>query len=124
MILVILSCQHEPYQQGKRLYTYYCANCHMEDGSGLARLIPALTDESYLIDQRKQLSCIVKYGISGPIVVNDISYNFNMAGFSHLSDAEISNIVNYVLSEWAPKEPPMLPQEVAKTLENCAESTK
>ncbi len=36
----IYSCKETPFQQGKILYEYYCANCHMEDGSGLEGLIP------------------------------------------------------------------------------------
>jgi mono/diheme cytochrome c family protein len=96
----------------------------MADGSGLASLIPPLTDAQYLKDNRSKLPCIIKYGIEGPIEINGKSYNEKMEGFIHLTDAEISNIANYVLHKWSAQEAPMLPEDVSTSLSNCVESSK
>ena len=96
----------------------------MEDGSGLAKLIPALTDAQFLSDNRDLLPCMIKYGMEGPIVINGIEYDEKMEGFIHLTDAEISNIANYVLNKWASNKTPMLPESVSKALEDCPKSLK
>lgn len=96
----------------------------MTDGSGLASLIPSLTDVDYLKDNRAKLPCIIKYGLEGPIEVNGKNYNEKMEGFIHLTDAEISNIANYVLYKWSANEAPMLPEDVSESLSKCIESSK
>lgn len=95
----------------------------MEDGSGLAKLIPPMSNE-YLSAHRMNIPCIVKHGLKGQIVVNGIEYDQQMEGFRHLTDAEISNVVNYVLDKWAPGTSPLLPGEVATALASCQEKTK
>ena len=120
---VLFSCKQEPYQQGKNLYTYYCESCHMADGSGLAKLIPPISG-AYLSAHRMELPCIVKHGMEGRIMVNGVEYDQQMQGFKHLTDAEISNVVNYVLDKWAPDASPLLPGEVADALGACTEKTK
>ena len=70
-ISVIFSCNDSPYMQGKRLYLANCANCHMEDGSGLSALIPSIQKSVYL-----RLKNTKKYQKKGEINVKNekISY--------------------------------------------------
>ena len=37
-VVILAGCEPYPYKQGKFLYTKFCENCHMADGSGLKEL--------------------------------------------------------------------------------------
>ena len=92
IISVIISCQQTNYPYGERIFKANCASCHMEDGLGVARLYPALKSSS--IDSiHTNLPCIIRYGVS------DTSSILNMDGLPHLSDVEITNVINYILTD-------------------------
>lgn len=93
-----ISCYDSPYMQGKRLYSAQCSNCHMEDGSGLAGLIPPLTKSKYLGDF--SMVCILKNGLSDTIQKDSVYLTKEMPSFKHLSATEVTNIVNYVNHQW------------------------
>ncbi|MFT6971581.1 MAG: cytochrome c551 [Roseivirga sp.] len=88
------------YSNGRKLYRTICANCHMENGSGLGRLIPPLVQSNYLVDNRTDLSRIIKYGLSGPIRVDGEDYNQPMPANPGLTDLEIAMILTYVGNTW------------------------
>ncbi|MEN0050399.1 MAG: cytochrome c, partial [Bacteroidota bacterium] len=69
-----ITCQENPYQQGYYLYQNYCANCHMDDGSGLGKNIPTIVGADYIAKNRIQLPCIIHQGLEDTIVVNGITY--------------------------------------------------
>ena len=94
------SCDSNPYKQGKILYENFCANCHMEDGSGLEGVIPPLAQADYVRERQDQLACIIRNGLKGEIIVNGRTYNQPMVGIEVLSDWEISNIINYINHSW------------------------
>jgi mono/diheme cytochrome c family protein len=119
LLLFLWACSSSPYPQGKALYKIYCANCHMEDGSGLGKNIPALAQADYLVTHRNSLACIVKYGLKDTIVVNGITYDGAMPGNESLTDVEITNILNFVFQAWENKLPPIKVQEVSTGLTSC-----
>lgn len=89
------------FSQGQALYKSQCANCHMEDGSGLQGLIPPLANADYLITNKDNIACIIHQGMEGSIVVNGVRYNQQvMPANPKLTDAEITNITNYILTAW------------------------
>ena len=114
------SCNKSPYPQGEGLYNFYCANCHMEDGTGLKKLIPGLNDKGFLEKHRLDLPCWIREGMEGPIQVNGIDYNFKMEGFPNLEPAEINNIVNYILTSFGNNLNPISPMEIQGELAKCA----
>ena len=65
----------------------------MADGSGVARLYPALNDLDTSRVKINSLPCIIKNGIQ-----SDTSA-IQMIGLAHLSDVEINNIINYILND-------------------------
>ena len=95
-----LSCQSEPFKQGKILYFNFCANCHMDDGSGLESLYPPLANSDYLKDDPLKMVCIIRHGMEGEISVNGKTYNQAMEGIPQLSEFEIANIINYINQAW------------------------
>ena len=105
--------------QGQRIYETKCANCHMPSGEGLLGNIPPLAGSSWLRQRRGELACVVRYGQRGPIEVNGMTYDGVMAGIPELSDTEITNVLNYVLTSWGNAEPVYSPQEVIDQLRAC-----
>ncbi len=85
---------------GKQLYLTHCANCHQQDGSGLAQLYPPLAKSDYLMQDLKRAACIIKYGASDEILVNGRKFNQPMPGITHLSPLEIAEIVTYISNSW------------------------
>ena len=107
--------------EGQRLYLKNCSNCHQKDGTGLGRLIPPLKDADYLKENVDRAICIVKYGLSGKIVVNGQDYNHQMPGNKELTELEIAEIITYVYNTWGGM-PGIIPvKRVRETLKNCGE---
>ncbi|MDZ7877281.1 MAG: c-type cytochrome [Saprospiraceae bacterium] len=113
------------YKHGKILYDRYCANCHMEDGSGLKGLIPPLAKSDYLLAHRAELPCILLRGQQGKIVVNGVEYgNQEMPPIKRLTndpltDFEIANILNYVSTSMQNNEKIWTIDEVRAGLSTC-----
>lgn len=94
-VVLNFSCEQK-YNQGKVMYEFHCAGCHLEDGTGLGEIYPPLTKSDYVIENIKDFACIISKGISGPITVDGIEYNEEMPGNKGLTPVEISNIINYM----------------------------
>lgn len=90
-----------PGDKSAELYQSQCANCHMDDGSGLEGLIPPLNNAERLKQIKDQFACVVFYGKEGELRVGGASYNGNMKGMPQLSSEEIASISSYVYSTWA-----------------------
>ncbi len=91
--LYTISCDHVNYQQGKILYDTNCSTCHMKDGSGVAKLYPALNKFDRSQIDIEMLPCIIRYG------QNKDKYSLEMVGIKSLTSIEINNIINYILND-------------------------
>ena len=91
----------------------------MPSGEGLLGNIPPLAGSSYLKEHRGEIACIIRYGQQGPIEVNGLKYDAHMAASPELSDTEITNVLNYVLTAWGNAEPVFSPQETSAQLQSC-----
>ena len=118
-LIVSFGCHINPYQEGNRLYKVHCENCHMQDGKGLRGLIPPLAGSDYLVKNKEQIPCIIKNGIKGEIIVNDTTYNTEMAGIPQLTDVQINNIINYINTAWNNRLNESNVNDVKKSLQNC-----
>lgn len=108
------------YSDGQFLYKTVCANCHMDDGSGLVGLIPPIAASDYLKNNQDNLACIIKYGLKGPITVNGTQYGGQeMAGIPVLTDVEITNICNYINTSFNNNNRVVSLSEIRAALENC-----
>lgn len=105
--------------QGEILYKLHCSNCHQKDGSGLGKLIPPLTPNIYLQKNNKQLACILKYGITGKIEINNIIYDEIMPSNPSLTNLEIAEILTYIGNNWGNKLSIINTDDVTKSLVNC-----
>jgi len=115
------SCGEVPRSQGKALYSYYCANCHQPDGGGLVGNIPPLDQADWLVTNRSEIACIIRYGMKGPMQVNGLNYNGVMAGAHRITDAEITNITNYILTAWGNDLPPIGATQISEQLKACSD---
>lgn len=97
--------------RGQEVYTTNCVSCHMEKGEGMEGIFPPVAQSNYLMaDKKRSIVQIVK-GVSGPIKVNGVEYNGEMAAID-LSDQEISDVLNYVRNAFGNKGAAVTPEEV------------
>ena len=119
LILFLFDCESQPHRQGQILYQNFCANCHMDDGSGLAGNIPPLAQSDYVSQNQGQLACIIRNGMEGQVVVNGKTYQNPMAGIPQLSEFEIANILNYINQAWENDYGYLPLKTVRENLERC-----
>lgn len=104
--------------EGAKIYVTYCANCHQQDGNGLASLYPPLAKSDYLMEDFKRAACIIKNGQTDEIEVNGVTYNQMMPG-NPISTLEIAEVLTYVANSWG-NEGGLVPvKEVEKWLGAC-----
>lgn len=93
--------QSVQYAGGKATFDGKCVVCHQAGGKGMDGLAPPLVEYpgKYAASDegRKHLGTTLLYGMFGPIKVKEKNYNFKMPSFASLSDAEIADVLNYVV---------------------------
>lgn len=122
LIVIILSllgssCHHQ-YEHGKRIYEAKCGTCHMNDGSGLAALYPPLANAAWLKDHNDKVACIIKYGLSDTIIVNEVTFHQEMPPVK-MTDAEMANVINYINNAWGNDYGEISIKEIKQNLEAC-----
>lgn len=123
IVLIVLfhqSCERDAYIEGRALYNEYCANCHQEDGSGLAALYPPLNQSLFVDGDLTGLACMIRNGRQGQSNINGIAYTQKMPGIEILPPIAITNIANYISREWGSEQYITL-QAVQEELEACSQ---
>ena len=95
--LPFVTCSHNLYVQGERTYIAKCANCHMEDGSGLNALIPDLRQSLNALTVSEQ-ACTIIYGIKSDSIgeiMKAMPHNKSM------STTDLTNLLNYINHKWS-----------------------
>ncbi len=90
-------------EAGARVYAANCVACHQGNGQGIPSAFPPLADHTvhvYEAGGREFLMDVVLFGMQGPIDVNGMTYNGLMPGWSHLSDDDIANVLNHIVTAW------------------------
>jgi mono/diheme cytochrome c family protein len=91
ILAVLTACSTNPYKQGQVLYEFHCGGCHMDDGSGLEKLIPPLDTQSVYFEDPGKLVCLVLEGLPP----NEHTRQ-QMPPNKELSETEMTNLVNYL----------------------------
>lgn len=105
---------------GANLFKTRCANCHQENGAGLANLYPPIAQSDFLTDaNRKKVICLIKNGYNGELVVNGKTYNQAMPANTDMSDEAIAAIATYIYKDFAQKNIEIIPLEVQQSLSEC-----
>jgi nitrite reductase (NO-forming)/hydroxylamine reductase len=87
-------------EAGKAAFLANCAACHQPDGKGLKGAFPPLAKSDFLKAPYTDAIDVVLHGKSGKLTVNGVEYNAVMPGMSHLKDADVTNILNFVVNSW------------------------
>ncbi|MEP1035215.1 cytochrome c [Ekhidna sp.] len=106
--------------QGAKVYATYCANCHQQDGKGLASLYPPLAESDYLLEDMARAACIVKNGQSKEIVVNGVTYNQMMPG-NPITNLEIAEVLTFIGNAWGNEAGLIGVKDVDKWISECGE---
>jgi mono/diheme cytochrome c family protein len=118
ILTVLFAFQQQPFNlkasvtRGKEVYLAQCVTCHLEQGEGIENVYPPLAKSDYLVADKTRTIKQVLHGASGEMKVNGIVYNGEMTGFD-LTDQEVSDVLNYVLTSWGNKGKTVKPEEVA-----------
>jgi mono/diheme cytochrome c family protein len=89
---------------GAGVYTTNCSSCHQTNGAGVPGAFPPLALNPVVNGDPSKLIHIVKYGLSGKVMVNGQAYDGTMPNWGQsLSDAQIASVVTYVRASWGNK---------------------
>jgi mono/diheme cytochrome c family protein len=91
ILILFVACKSTPYEQGQVLYEFHCGGCHMEDGSGLEKLIPALDTTSDYFHDPGKLVCLILKGLP-----RNVNTGQQMPANKALSETEMTNLLNYL----------------------------
>lgn len=119
LALALTECANQPYTDGEAIYRNKCANCHLDDGQGLGKLIPPLQDPEFFTLHRDQLPCYLRNGLNDTIIVAGQIYAENMPAMPELNDVDITNVLNYINHRWGDAGKPFSLEDVRKSLESC-----
>ena len=86
----------------------------MEDGSGLAGLIPSLHGSAYIRENPDQLVCLIRRGIP----VNPETRQ-SMPANKKLTEAEMTNLLNYLRSMFSTEKDPFKSTEIRLWSDSC-----
>jgi len=86
-------------EKGKAIYTEFCVQCHLPTGKGIPKIYPPLRNSNWLTEKREKSIHAIKYGLSGEITVNGITYENIMTPMG-LSDEEVVEVMNYIMNAW------------------------
>jgi mono/diheme cytochrome c family protein len=99
---------------GEKVYNQDCSSCHQPNGQGLKGSFPPLVGNPTVTGYDIHLIHIVKYGLSGPIKVDNVQYNGMMPAWSQqLSNADIASVLTYIRSSWGNRARPISESRVA-----------
>ena len=102
----------ESIARGEEVYSQQCAACHQAGGEGIPGSFPPqkglaanIFNASGGIGGRDYLAHVLEYGLTGPINVDGTAYNGNMPAWGgSLSDQQIADVLNYVLTAFGNRE--------------------
>ena len=85
----------ELIQLGSETYSSTCEGCHQAGGAGLSGSFPPLVGNAH-VDDTDYLVGVIRNGVQGELVVNDVTYNGVMPAFSTLSEDQVEALVAYI----------------------------
>ena len=88
---------------GQELYNIYCISCHQGDGKGAKGRFPSLVGTDWVTGDKKRLINVLLNGLEGEIIVNGETWNGYMPQHSFLNDQQITDILNYIRTNFGNK---------------------
>ena len=118
------SADEESLARGKKLYDTpgLCTTCHQPTGAGLPGAFPPLTKSEWVEGPISNLVKIVKYGLTGEILVAGVKYNSVMTPALNLgkplTDQEIADVLTYVRMTFSEKKDTVTLEQVQEILKD------
>ena len=85
---------------GEKAFKSACIACHQVDGKGLPGAFPPLAGSDYLKADKHRAIKNVLQGLTGPVVVNGVTFNSVMPPMSQLPDADLAHALTYAMNSW------------------------
>ncbi len=89
---------------GEGIFTTNCVSCHQANGQGIPGAFPTLVGHAPELANadggHEYMEKLLLYGLQGEINVSGQVYNGVMPAWAQLSDDDLANVLNYVLSSW------------------------
>lgn len=85
--------------EGKAVYQQFCQACHQVGGKGVPGAFPPVANNSNINNNPSYLAEVIVKGVSGPLEVNGKQYNGFMPAMGYMSNQQVADVVNYILSE-------------------------
>lgn len=95
------------------LYLTYCSSCHGIKGKGKEGYVPSLTGSEKVAGEKDKLIQVLLNGISRKHDPSGRDFIWEMPGYRHLDDEEITKILNYLRIEFTGKTEEFTREEVA-----------
>ena len=126
IIAIIISCQNQEtidlqnyLSNGKDIYKTKCQNCHGENGEGLGKLAPPLTDSVFLNNNKARLACIIKNGTAEKLIINGKEYQEKMPAFPELADIDVAQVMVYITNSFGNHQGFVPYNKVSVQLQQC-----
>lgn len=101
--------------RGRLVYDEFCVQCHGADGKEKEKTVPPLDGADWLTEKRTESIHAVKFGQSGEIVVNGVTYN-NVMPPMGLTNKEVADVMNYVMNSWSNTQDKMVTLEEVEAI--------
>ncbi len=98
--------------RGRALYLANCSMCHQVNGIGSGAIYPPLANSDFLLANPTEAIRAVVSGYSQEIKVNGRTFQGQMPA-ALLTDAQVADVLNYILNSWGNHGQPVEPSQVA-----------
>ncbi|MEM7375288.1 MAG: cytochrome c [Bacteroidota bacterium] len=102
---------------GAKIYARHCANCHMEEGEGLGKLIPPLANSLYIQSHGEEMACMIREGI--PVLSTTRRDRQLMPAKPELSAVELASLISYLKQNWGNNGQAVTARQVESALLDC-----
>lgn len=93
------------FEIGEKVFLAQCAQCHQNNGQGVAGVYPPLVESNWVLGHQEVLARILINGMNGKVVVLGKTYNGNMPAFGpsglNLKPKQIAGVLTYIRQEWS-----------------------
>lgn len=101
---------------GNTVYGAHCVACHQASGQGIPGAFPPLADHAvdiYAAGGHEYLMDVLLFGLQGSVTVNGMAYNGLMPAWQQLSDGDIADVINHILTAWDTPPDDFVPYQAA-----------
>jgi mono/diheme cytochrome c family protein len=102
------AAEKTPVQQGKEVFSQFCAVCHQPSGMGAPGQFPPLAGSDWVQGSEKRVIAILLKGVQGPISVGGKPFptaQVMPAWEAQLSPKKMAAVATYIRQEWGNKAP-------------------